>query len=108
MSTHISRPRRGLSAAGISTARMQTPRAVCAALERRIAQADVMREEIDERAHARRKRPATSGIDGVNVFAIARIMALKHRHEAPGLDVRTDVKDGKPRQPGPSQRQQAD
>lgn len=33
-------------------------------------------------------------IDGVDVFAVAGIATLQHRHEATGFDVRADVEEG--------------
>ncbi len=61
--------------------------------EFRITHADMGAEEIDEGADARRQRSALAEIDGVDVFAIARIEVFQHRHQSALIDIGTDVKE---------------
>jgi hypothetical protein len=52
----------------------------------------MLRKEVNEGAYARRQRSATAQENGVDVFPISWVECLEHRHEPPGLDVRTYVK----------------
>ena len=53
----------------------------------------MLRQEIDERAHACRERGGVADIDGVDVFAVAGIVALQYRDEAAGLDVGANMEE---------------
>ncbi len=59
------------------------PSPITRGFDPRLDDPDVICEEIDEGAHTRRLRPTLAEIDGVDVFAVARIEGLEHRMRRP-------------------------
>ena len=60
-------------------------------MESWIGNMDVIGKEVDERAYACGQRRGVADIDGMDVFAVSRIIVLEHRYEEAGLDVGADV-----------------